>query len=102
MAELLTNDEVREALSLDFDYSDAEITDLAKAASSYIELKTGYDFRPAEGATVNPLAKRAAKMFVQMTFFGGQNYKKEYDFSFGLSAAISELQIVARNLTDAA
>ncbi len=100
MAELLTNDEVREALSLDFDYSETEISDLAKAASSYIKLKTDYDFTLL--VTPEPLAKRAAKMFVQMTFYGGQNYKKEYDFSFGLSAAIVELQIIARNLLDAA
>lgn len=41
---LVTLDEVKEKLSIDFDFKDREITNLTNAAEGYLFLATGVDF----------------------------------------------------------
>ena len=63
MGLILTIDEVKKALYLDFDYDTTELDRLSKTASSFILRKTGYDF--GSDAEIEPLAKEAAIMAIE-------------------------------------
>lgn len=94
MQTILTIDEVRKALYLDFDYDEAELQHLAEVASSYLLEVTGYDF--SQDDPIHPLAKQAAKMYVATIFYSGENYKKEFDFTYGLRALIHILEDIGK------
>jgi len=90
---ILTVEEVREALYLDFDYDDKELERLSKTASSLIKRKTGFDF--ASELEKEPLAVEWAIKYVRSLFFGAEGYNKEFDYSIGLNSLIVDLQIIA-------
>ena len=90
---ILTIDEVREALYLDWDYPDKELERLSKSASSLIKRKTGFDF--ASELEKEPLAVEWATKYVKTLFFGADGYNKDYDYSIGLNSLIVDLQIIA-------
>lgn len=94
MGEILTADEVREALYLDFDYPDSKLIRLSQQASSYLLRTTGYDF--GSDAEIEPLAVQAAELYVKQSFFGGDGYNKEHDYSLGLTSLIVQLQSIAK------
>jgi len=93
MGEILTTEEVRKALYLDYDYDGTELARLSKTASSFIKRKTGYDF--GSDAEIEPLATEAAIMYVRQSFFGADGYNKEHDYSLGLNGLLVELQVIA-------
>lgn len=99
MANILTNQEVARALYLDEDYNQEELERYAKSASSFIKIKTGYDF--AADAEKEPLAVELAIQYVRQLHFGGGEYKKEHDYSFGITGLIVDLQEIAREKTAA-
>lgn len=94
MQTILTVDDVRRALYLDYDYDVQELEDLAKAASAFLKEATGYDF--AKDDPIHPLAKQAAKMYVATIFYSGENYKKEFDFSYGLRSLLHILEDIGK------
>jgi hypothetical protein len=99
MGDVLTVDQVRDALSLDFDYPTAELTELAQTASSFLIRKTGYDF--SQDSPIEPLAIQAAKLYVRQQFFGADGYNKEHDYSLGLTSLLIDLQSIAQEKTTA-
>lgn len=90
---ILTVEEVREALYLDFDYDDKELERLSQVASSFLLRKTGFDF--AKELEKEPLAIECAIKHVRTSFFGAEGYNKEFDYSIGLNSLIVDLQIIA-------
>lgn len=90
---ILTVDEVREALYLDFDYDTIELNRLSVMASSFIFRKTGFDF----GSEINiePLAKQCAILYIRMQFFGAKGYNEKYDYSLGVNGLLQDLQNIA-------
>ena len=97
MGEILTVEEVREALYLDFDYPSGELVRLSQTASSFIKRKTAYDF--SQDAEIEPLAKQAAIMYVRDLFFQGDGYNKDHDYTLGIQGLIVELEIIGSELT---
>lgn len=91
---ILTIDQVREALFLDADADYAMLEQYSRAASHFIKQKTGYDY--AQDEPVEPLAVTCAKLYVRQLHFGAQGYNKEHDYTLGLTALISDLQDLAR------
>lgn len=91
---ILTIDQVREALYLDADADYAMLEQYSRAASHFIKQKTGYDY--AQDESVEPLAITCAKLYVRQLHFGAQGYNKEHDYALGLMALISDLQDIAR------
>lgn len=94
MGDILTTQEVREALNLDFDFDNLELDRLSKTASSFIKRKTGYDFS-SDGVNIEPLAIQLARMYVKSLFYNGEGYNKDYDYTLGLNSLIVDLQIIA-------
>ena len=94
MGDILTIQEVRDALNLDFDYDNTELDRLSKTASSFIKRKTGYDFGSVE-ADIEPLATQAAMMYVKSLFYNGEGYNKVYDYTLGLNSLLVDLQVIA-------
>ena len=90
---ILTIEEVREALYLDFDYDDKELERLSQTASSFLLRRTGYDF--AKELEKEPLAIECSIMYVRSLFFGAEGYNKQFDYSIGLNSLIVDLQIIA-------
>lgn len=99
MGDILTVEEVRGALNLDFDYDNLELDRLSKTASSFIKRKTEYDF--GSEVTKEPLAIQAAVMYVKTLFYNGEGYNKDHDYSLGLNSLIVDLQIIAKEKIDA-
>lgn len=99
MGNILTIEEVREALYLDFDFDNTELDRLSKTASSFINRKTGFDF--GSETEMEPLAKQCAILYVRTQFFGADGYNKEYDFTLGINSLIQDLQIIAQEKADA-
>jgi len=93
MKQILTVEQMRQALYLDFDYDEEELVRLSILASSYLKNKTGYDWTSED--EIEPLAIQAAIEFVRMKFFDNTNYKKENDYTVGLGSLIIDLQIIA-------
>ena len=90
MEKILTVEQMRTALYLDYDYDEEELIRLSILASSYLKTKTGYDW--TLDTELEPLAIQAAILYVRMMFFDNTNYKKENDFTIGLGALIVDLQ----------
>jgi len=97
MEKILTIQEMRTALYLDFDYDVNELERLSILASYYLKTKTGFDW--TSEVVIEPLAKQAAILYVRMQFFENNNYKKEYDFSIGLNSLLIDLQTIAQEKT---
>lgn len=90
---ILTTEQVREAIYQDADFNVEELEELSIIASSFIFEKTGYDF--GKDLVKEPLAVLAAKMYAKNVYFSGGDYKQDYDYSFGLTAIILDLQVIA-------
>lgn len=94
MKNILTIEEIRNALSLDYDYDPEELETLSQTASVFLFETVGYDF--SQDNPIHPLAKQAAKMYAATTYYSGINYKKEYDYSYGLTSTIKRLELIAK------
>jgi len=90
---ILTTEQVREAIYQDADFNVEELEELSIIASSFIFGKTGYDF--GKDVVKEPLAIQAAKMYVRSIYFSGDGYNKDYDYSFGLTGILLDLQDIA-------
>jgi len=91
---ILTVEEVREALYLDYDYNVEELERLSQTASSYLFELTKYDF--SQDNPIKPLAKQFAIMFIRSLFFGADGYKKEHDYAVGMVSLGVHLQNIAK------
>ncbi|MCU7522507.1 MAG: hypothetical protein HF308_15355 [Ignavibacteria bacterium] len=103
--DILTKEQVAEAIYVDADFSPVTLERYAKSASSFLKQKTGYDFtkRPDQvndlGLTdIEPLAIECAMMYVRQLHFQGQGYNKEHDYALGISSLITDLQVIACKL----
>lgn len=90
---ILTNEQVREAIYQDDDFPDAELLRLSQVASSFVKRKTNYDF--AQDEVIEPLAIQCAKMYVKQLYFNGDGFDERFDYSFGLTSLIIDLQSIA-------
>jgi len=93
MEKILTVEQTRTALYLDFDYDEEELIRLSILASSYLKTKTGFDW--TSESEIEPLAIQAAILYVRMQFFDNTQYKKENDYTIGLGSLIVDLQAIA-------
>lgn len=102
MANILTTDEVRKAIYQDQDFDVAELERLSVVASSFLKRKTGYDFAevPA-GEEIESLAIEAGKMYVKQLYFSGQDYNQKFDYSFGLTSLLIDLEIIGKEKLEA-
>lgn len=91
---VLTEEEVSEALGLDFD-TDVNLKEYAEIASSFLFTKTGYDW--GCDTTIEPLAKQCAKMYIRDLFFdrSGGNYNQSHSYSLGITSLLIDLQMIA-------
>jgi hypothetical protein len=103
--DILTKEQVAEAIYVDADFNQATIERYAKAASSFLKQKTGYDFTKQPDQTtdmnvsdIEPLAIECAMMYVRQLHFQGQGYNKEHDYALGISSLITDLQVIACKL----
>ena len=94
MADILSINEVRKALYLDYDYDEEELLRLNQAASSFIKQKCKYDFAAEEPK--EPLAVQCAVLYVRSQFYQGASYNPEYDYTLGLNSLVIDLQNIAR------
>lgn len=69
---LLTEDEVREALYLDYDYTSPRLKQLSKQATQFLFQKTGHDW--SSDIPVNETAKGAACDYIYLIWNGGDNH----------------------------
>jgi len=86
MANLLTAEQVKDAIYADDDFPREELERYARSASSYIKHKSGYDF--AKDTEIEPLAIECAILFVKQLHFG-------YDFEKAINSFIVDLQVIA-------
>lgn len=93
MPNILTREEVARAIYVDGDYNEEELDRLSTSASSFIFKKTNYDF--AKDKPIEPLAVQCAMLYVKQLHFGADGYNKEFDYSFGISSLILDLQDIA-------
>lgn len=93
---ILTNDEVAQAIRVDLDYPVAELNQLAQAATSFVNRKTGFDWTAGEGP-VDPQAKQCATLYVRQMHYGLDGYNREHDYSLGINSLIEDLKDVARS-----
>lgn len=93
---ILTNDEVREALSLDSDYNMYSIEDYSSSATFFVFQKTGYKAEPNE--VVHPFAKQLAKLYLKSLFYGddGLGMSEHLDYTIGINSLIKDLEDVVR------
>lgn len=94
MANILTIDQVKQAIYADDDFDSNVLERYAKTASAFINQKTGYDF--AAEVPVNDLAVQCAIMYVQQMHFANTKFNKEYDFVLGINSLLIDLQIIAK------
>ena len=95
MKPILTIEEVRKALYLDYDYDVEELEKWSLTASAFLLEKTGYDF--SEDKIIHPLAKLAAEKWIATEFYSGENYKREFDYAYGLTSLINDLQQIGKD-----
>lgn len=90
---ILTNAQVAKAIYVDADFDSEILEGYAKAASSLIRNKTGYDF--AEDAVIEPLAVLCAELYIRQIHFGSDGYNKEHDYNIGISGLLKTLEDIA-------
>jgi len=93
-SQILTNEEVREAIDVDPDYPVSNLTSLAETATSFIKNKTGYDF--SKDQVIDPTAKACARLYVRQIHYGADGYNKEHDYALGIGCMIEDLKDIAR------
>lgn len=94
MINILTNDQVAEAIYVDPDFSPGTLTSYASSATSFLLHKTGYDF--TKDAVIEPLAIECAMMYVRQLHFQGQGYNKDHDYTLGIVSLLEDLKDIAR------
>lgn len=96
MKMILTKKQVRDAIYQDEDFDVNKLEELSIIASSFLQEKTGYDFADVEeDGKIEPLAIQAGIMYVRSIYFAGENYNPNFDYSFGLTAILIDLQNIA-------
>lgn len=90
---ILTNEQVRKAIYVDYDYDQEELTRLNELASSYIFEKTGYDW--GADTDKHSLAVQCAILYIRHQYFGGEGYNKDHDYSLGISSLLIDLKVIA-------
>ena len=95
MTNILTTEQVKQALYLDDDANSQMLEMYSRQATSYIFHKTGYDF--SLDPEIEPLAVLCAQMYVRNIHFGSDGYKKEHDYTLGIVSLITDLQIIAQS-----
>ncbi len=98
MANILTNEQVKEALYLDDDANLQMLEKLSRQATSFIFHKTGYDF--SKDLEIEPLAVLCAEMYVRNVYFGSEGYNKQHDYQLGISSLIVDLEIIGKKKTE--
>ncbi len=94
MGDILTIDEVINALDLDYDADRTEMDRLSKTASSFVYEHTGFDF--GSETEVHPIAKQVAIMYIRNLYFqNGNNYNREHDYTYGLTSMLKDLESIA-------
>mgnify|MGYP000999235999 CR=1 FL=1 len=93
MTNILTTEQVKEALYLDDDANVQMLEMYSNQATSYIFHKTGYDF--SKDIEKEPLAILCAQMYIRQIYFGSTGYNKQHDYLIGIGGLISDLQIIA-------
>jgi|SRR5690554_2498509 len=91
---ILTIEEVRKALFLDYDYDSEELERLSQTASAYLLELTRYDF--SQDNPIDPLAKQFAIMYVRSLFFGAEGYNRTHDYAVGMTSLGVHLQNIAK------
>ena len=99
MANILTNEQVKEALFLDDDAKSEVLEMYSKQATSFIFHKTGYDFSLDEEK--EPLAVLCAQMYVRQIYFGSEGYRKDHDYALGINSLIVDLEIIGKKKLEA-
>ena len=94
--QILTADEVKEAIYADADFPTEQANALSQSVTSYLVQVTGYDW--AKDDEIEPLAKQCAKMLcLQFYYNNSDNYNPEFDMKVGTMALIQHLQDIARS-----
>ena len=96
LEKILTDEEVREILGLDNDYSESAIEDFSNSATYFIFQKTGYKNEPYK--PILPLAKQLARLYLRSSFYGndGHNMSDRLDYTIGINSLIKDLEDVVR------
>ena len=94
MDNTFTIQEAREILQVDEDFKEETIKMYLDIADGQIEEQTGYDFRTFPNAD----SKAYVRMSILMQHYGANGYNKDYDFTFGMHAAITRLCLKAKRL----
>lgn len=69
---ILTDKEVKEALSLDYDYTSDRLENLSLEASQFLYQKTNHDWSADE--KINATAKGAARDYIYQIWFGSDDH----------------------------
>lgn len=87
-----TIEEAKKILQVDEDFDDSIVQMYLDIADGQMQAQTGYDF------TIEPVAdsKAYVRMSILMQHYNPDGYNKEYDFVFGMGAAITRLSMLAR------
>lgn len=93
---ILTTDEVAQAIRVDPDYPEAELVQLAQAATSFINRKTGFDWTTGSGP-IDPQAKQCAILYVRQLHYGAEGYNREHDYALGINSLLEDLKDIARS-----
>lgn len=87
-----TIEEAKKILQVDEDFDDELVQLYLDIADGQIEAQTGYDFRNESNAD----SKSYVKMSILMQHYNSDGFNKEYDYTFGMHAAITRLSMLAR------
>ena len=92
MANTYTIEEAKKILQVDEDFDDDIVQLYLDIADGQVESQTGYDFRNEPNAD----SKAYVKMSILVQHYNPDGFNKEYDYAFGMHAAITRLSMIAR------
>lgn len=92
MINILTAEEVRQALYLDPDYDANKLANYSQLATSYVFQKTGYLVK-AENE-IEPIAKQLAELYLKSNYYGddGTGMNEHLDYTVGINSLIKDLE----------
>jgi hypothetical protein len=93
---ILTESEVMLAIDADEDFDRNVIKQLAIVATSYLKVKTGYDF--SKDRPRHPLAVECARQYVRHIHYNANQERKGHDYTLGIEGLIEDLQVIAYEL----
>lgn len=91
---IITKDEVATAIRVDPDYPDSELIQLAQAATSFINQKSGRDW--TKDSPIDAQAKQCALLYVRQLHYGVEGYNREHDYMLGINSLLEDLKDKAR------